>query len=104
MQAACALAQMNRLDGFIAARKHNFAWLKNRLKSVEDFLILPEATPGSDPSWFGFPLTLSDGAKTQRVELRKYLDQCKIGTRLLFAGNLTRQPSMTGRHYRISGE
>ena len=104
MQAACALAQMDRLDGFIAARKQNFAWLKNRLKSVEDFLILPDATPGSDPSWFGFPVTLKDSQRTERVELLKYLDQYKIGTRLLFAGNLTRQPSMTGRHYRVSGE
>jgi len=104
MQAACALAQMDRLNGFITARKQNFAWLKNRLKSVEDFLILPDATPGSDPSWFGFPVTLKDSARTQRVELLKYLDQYKIGTRLLFAGNLTRQPSMTGRHYRVSGE
>ena len=60
MQAACALAQMDRLDGFIAARKHNFAYLKERLQSVEEFLVLPEATPGSDPSWFGFLLTLRD--------------------------------------------
>src|SRR5262245_3760424 len=74
MQAACALAQMDRLDGFIAARKQNFAWLKNRLKSVEDFLILPDATPGSDPSWFGFPVTLKDAKRTPRVELLKYLD------------------------------
>ena len=104
MQAACALAQMDRLDGFIIARKYNFAWLKDRLKSVEEFLVLPEATPGSDPSWFGFLLTLREEAQTGRVELIKYLDQYKIGTRLLFAGNLTRQPSMTGRHYRVSGQ
>ena len=101
MQAACALAQMDRLDGFIAARKRNFAWLSKRLASVEEFLELPKATPGSDPSWFGFPITLREAAQTDRVELLKYLDQYKIGTRLLFAGNLTRQPSMTGRHYRV---
>jgi CDP-4-dehydro-6-deoxyglucose reductase, E1 len=104
MQAACALAQMDRLDGFIAARKHNFAWLTKRLASVEEFLELPRATPGSDPSWFGFPITLREAAQTDRVELLKYLDQYKIGTRLLFAGNLTRQPSMTGRHYRVPGK
>jgi CDP-6-deoxy-D-xylo-4-hexulose-3-dehydrase len=103
MQAACALAQMDRLEGFIAARKHNFARLKERLRSVEEFLVLPEPTMGSDPSWFGFPLTLRDAAQTGRVELLQYLDQYKIGTRLLFAGNLTRQPSMTGREYRVSG-
>ena len=104
MQAACALAQMDRLPGFIAARKRNFAYLKERLKSCEEFLILPEATEGGDPSWFGFPITLRKSACIARVELLKYLDQHKIGTRLLFAGNLTRQPYFEGRTYRISGE
>lgn len=104
MQAACALAQLDRLSGFIEARKQNFAYLKNRLKSCEEFLILPEATTGSEPSWFGFPITLRDSAGIDRVELLKYLDQYKIGTRLLFAGNLTRQPYFEGRTYRISGE
>jgi CDP-6-deoxy-D-xylo-4-hexulose-3-dehydrase len=103
MQAACALAQMDRLEGFIGARKRNFAYLKDRLRSVEEFLILPEATPESDPSWFGFLLTLRDTAQTNRVDVLEYLDQYKIGTRLLFAGNLTRQPSMIGRKYRVSG-
>jgi len=104
MQAACALAQMDRLPGFIEARKHNFTFLKERLKSCEEFLILPEATAASEPSWFGFPITLRDSADVARVELLKYLDQYKIGTRLLFAGNLTRQPYFEGRTYRISGE
>ncbi len=104
MQAACALAQMDRLPGFIEARKRNFASLKERLKTCEEFLILPEATPGSDPSWFGFPITLRDEADITRVDLLKYLDQYKIGTRLLFAGNLTRQPYFAGRVYRVSGE
>ena len=104
MQAACALAQMDRLPGFIEARKQNFAFLKERLKSCEEFLILPEATPGSEPSWFGFPITVRESAGVARVELLKYLDQYKIGTRLLFAGNLTRQPYFEGRTYRISGE
>ena len=104
MQAACALAQMDRLDGFVASRKANFAYLHKRLQSCSDFLSLPSATPNSDPSWFGFPLTLKDAAGARRVDLLQYLDQHKIGTRLLFAGNLTRQPYMQGRNYRVSGE
>ena len=104
MQAACGLAQMDRLGGFVEARKRNFAYLKERLKSCEEFLILPEATPKSDPSWFGFPITLKPAANVDRVDLLTYLDQHKIGTRLLFAGNLTRQPYMIGRNYRVSGE
>jgi CDP-6-deoxy-D-xylo-4-hexulose-3-dehydrase len=104
MQAACGLAQMDRLEGFIEARKNNFAYLKDRLKSCEEFLILPEATPNSDPSWFGFPVTLRPAANVNRVDMLTYLDQYKIGTRLLFAGNLTRQPYMVGRNYRVSGE
>ena len=104
MQAACALAQMDRLPDFIEARKRNFAFLTERLQSCKNFLILPEATASSEPSWFGFPITLRTTAGGQRVELLKYLDQYKIGTRLLFAGNLTRQPYFAGRTYRISGE
>jgi CDP-6-deoxy-D-xylo-4-hexulose-3-dehydrase len=104
MQAACALAQMDRLDDFTAARKHNFAFLKDRLKSCEEFLILPEATTNSVPSWFGFPITLRESAGVKRVDLLQYLDEHKIGTRLLFAGNLTRQPYMIGRNFRVSGE
>jgi CDP-6-deoxy-D-xylo-4-hexulose-3-dehydrase len=104
MQAACALAQMDRLDDFIAARKRNFAWLSERLAGCAEQLILPQATPGSDPSWFGFPLTLRDGCGIERVELLRYLDEQRVGTRLLFAGNLTRQPYMQGQQYRVSGE
>ncbi|VVD83082.1 lipopolysaccharide biosynthesis protein RfbH [Pandoraea communis] len=104
MQAACALAQMDRVDEFIAARKKNFAYLKDRLQSCVEFLHLPEATPNSDPSWFGFPIVLKESAGVKRVDLLNYLDQNKIGTRLLFAGNLTRQPYMIGRNYRVSGE
>jgi len=104
MQAACALAQMDRLDDFIAARKANFAYLKERLQGVADFLHLPEATPKSEPSWFGFPLVLKETAAVKRADLINFLDQNKIATRLLFAGNLTRQPYMIGRNYRVSGE
>jgi CDP-4-dehydro-6-deoxyglucose reductase, E1 len=104
MQAACALAQMDRLEDFIKARKHNFSYLKEKLKSCEEFLLLPEATPNSDPSWFGFPITIKPSAGTTRVDFLQYLDESKIGTRLLFAGNLTRQPYMKERNFRISGE
>ena len=104
MQAACALAQMDRVEEFIAARRTNFAYLKERLKSCEAFLHLPEATPHSEPSWFGFPLVLKETAGVKRVDLLSYLDQNKIGTRLLFAGNLTRQPYLIGQKYRVSGE
>lgn len=104
MQAACGLAQLDKAPRFIQARKDHFAFLKERLSGCEEFLILPEATPHSDPSWFGFPLTLRPEAGVTRVDLLRYLDQYKIGTRLLFAGNLTRQPYFQGRRYRVSGD
>ncbi|WP_433692493.1 lipopolysaccharide biosynthesis protein RfbH [Herbaspirillum seropedicae] len=104
MQAACALAQLERLEEFIAKRRANFTYLKAKLASVEQFLHLPEATPNSDPSWFGFPLVLKENAGVKRTDLINFLEQNKIGTRLLFAGNLTKQPYMAGRNYRVSGE
>ncbi len=104
MQAACGLAQLDRLGGFIAARKRNFEHLSAALADARDCLVLPEATPGSDPSWFGYPITLRPEAGVNRVDLLQYLDQHKIGTRLLFAGNLVRQPSMAGRNFRVVGE
>jgi CDP-6-deoxy-D-xylo-4-hexulose-3-dehydrase len=103
MQAALGLAQLKKLDGFIAARRGNFAKLSEKLASLSDFLILPEATKNSDPSWFGFPITLRDSAPFDRVDLLRFLDQRKIGTRLLFAGNLTRQPYFAGREHRVFG-
>ena len=103
MQAACALAQMDRLDGFIAARRANFHYLHNRLQSCAEFLHLPEATPGSDPSWFGFLITLKEDSGVERVALLNHLNRHKIGTRLLFGGNLTRQPYMIGRSFRVCG-
>jgi CDP-6-deoxy-D-xylo-4-hexulose-3-dehydrase len=102
MQAALGVAQIAQLDNFIAARKKNFAYLTEKLRACEEFLILPEATPDSDPSWFGFLLTLRDNAPCSRVDLLRYLDQQRIGTRLLFAGNVTRQPYMQGRNYRVA--
>jgi CDP-6-deoxy-D-xylo-4-hexulose-3-dehydrase len=104
MQAACGLAQLAKVDTFIRRRKDNFNFLKNRFASCEEFLILPEATTGSEPSWFGFPITLRENAPISRVDLLGYLEQKRVGTRLLFAGNLTKQPYMIGRNYRVSGE
>lgn len=103
MQAACALAQLDQLEVFIAQRKANFDYLKEKLESCKEYLHLPEATPNSDPSWFGFPLILKEESGVKRLDLLSYLDQNKIGTRLLFAGNLTRQPYMIGKNYRVSG-
>lgn len=104
MQAAVGLAQLDRLDGFIAARKRNFQRLKDGIKEMEDIFILPEATPGSDPSWFGFPLSLRDGIGFSREDLLIYLNHHHIGTRLVFAGNLIRQPFMLGREFRVVGD
>ena len=104
MQAACALAQLEKAPAFIQARKDNFKFLKERLSTCTEFLQLPEAAPDSDPSWFGFPITLKADCPVSRVDLTTYLDQHKIGTRLLFAGNLTRQPYMVNAEYRVSGE
>jgi CDP-6-deoxy-D-xylo-4-hexulose-3-dehydrase len=104
MQAACGLAQLQRAHEFIAARKANFSYLRERLASCEDFLQLPQATEHADPAWFGFPMTLKDNAPVTRLDLLTYLDQNKVGTRLLFAGNLTRQPAMLGVDHRVCGE
>jgi CDP-6-deoxy-D-xylo-4-hexulose-3-dehydrase len=90
MQAACGLAQLDRLDGFIDTRLRNFNFLTAELSCLEDFLILPKATVNSDPSWFGYPITLKAGH--DRTELLKFLDHHNVGSRLLFAGNLLRQP------------
>jgi len=104
MQAACGLAQLEKAPQFIQARKDNYAFLKERLKDCEEFISLPEPTEHSDPSWFGFPITLKENCPVTRLDLLTYLDQNKVGTRLLFAGNLTRQPYMIGANYRISGD
>ncbi|WP_290705492.1 lipopolysaccharide biosynthesis protein RfbH [Amphritea sp.] len=104
MQAACGLAQMDSLEQFVEQRRVNFRYLKEGLASCEEFLILPKATEKSDPSWFGFPITIKPEIGINRVELLKFMDQFKIGTRLLFAGNLTRQPYFENIEYRIVGE
>jgi CDP-6-deoxy-D-xylo-4-hexulose-3-dehydrase len=95
MQAALGVAQMKKIDGFIAARRHNWRYLRDgfRAAGLEEFFILPEPTPNSDPSWFGFVLAVKPQAPFTRDTLVRYLDSQKIGTRLLFAGNLLRQPA-----------
>ncbi|HIH0818395.1 TPA: lipopolysaccharide biosynthesis protein RfbH [Vibrio cholerae] len=104
MQAACGLAQMDRVEDLVQKRKDNYAYLRAGLASCEEFIILPEATENSDPSWFGFPITIRPESGIERVELLKFMDQYKIGTRLLFAGNLTRQPYFEHVNYRVVGE
>ena len=104
MQAAVGLAQLDHLESFVDARRRNFDCLKSALAPFEDIFILPEATPNSEPSWFGFPITLRPGAPFTRDALVKHLDANKIGTRLLFGGNLIRQPYMKGRNYRVVGD
>ena len=103
MQAACGLAQIDRLAGFIKSRKNNFKYIYNSLKSHQEYLILPKATENSDPSWFGFPITIREDSPIKRNELLRHLDGKKIGFRLLFSGNVTKQPYMIGKNFRISG-
>jgi len=104
MQAAVGLAQLNHLPEFLAARKRNFALLREGLADLEEFFVLPEATPNSEPSWFGFTLTVRQGAPFSRDALTLHLNQQRIATRLLFGGNLVRQPYMLGRKFRSVGE
>lgn len=104
MQAACGLAQLDRAKEFIEKRKENFRLLHARLQTLTEFLHLPIATPNSEPSWFGFPITLKEEAGVERVDLTKFLDDNKIGSRLLFAGNLTKQPYFQQVEHRIVGE
>ncbi|WP_145518502.1 lipopolysaccharide biosynthesis protein RfbH [Yersinia mollaretii] len=104
MQAACGLAQLERVEEFVEIRKANFKYLKEALQTCVDFIELPEATEKSDPSWFGFPITLKENCGISRIDLVKFLDEAKVGTRLLFAGNLTRQPYFHDVKYRVVGE
>ena len=104
MQAAVGLAQMDHLEGFIAARRRNWSALRTALAPLEEVFILPEPAPGAEPSWFGFLLTVRDGAPFTRDDLVRHLNGRRIGTRLLFGGNLTRQPYMKNRKFRVHGE
>ena len=104
MQAAVGVAQLKKLGKFIWIRKRNWRLLHEGLKSLEEFLILPESTTGSDPSWFGFLMTVRPQAPFSRADLLRHLEKHKIATRLLFGGNLTKQPAYQNVDYRVSGE
>jgi CDP-4-dehydro-6-deoxyglucose reductase, E1 len=104
MQAAAGVAQLEKLEDFIAARKRNFAYLAERLSPLSDILLLPQATPGSDPSWFGFPIAVRPESGVRRDELVRFLNSRQIGTRLLFGGNLLRQPAYRDIERRVIGD
>ena len=103
MQAAVGVAQLEKLPNFIEVRKHNWQLLYDGLKPYEEFFILPEATPNSDPSWFGFLLTVRPDAPFSRNELVQFLEANQVATRLLFSGNITRQPAYQNVPYRVVG-
>jgi CDP-6-deoxy-D-xylo-4-hexulose-3-dehydrase len=102
MQAAVGVAQLQKLPGFIEARRRNFRCLHEGLRDLEEFFLLPEPTPGSDPSWFGFPLAVRTTAPFPRNHVIRELEAARIATRLLFGGNLTRQPAYRDARYRIA--
>jgi len=104
MQAAVGLAQLQHLPDFIRKRRQNFDGMNRRMHHLQNHLFMPEATAESEPSWFGFPLTIKDGRKHERLRLLRYLERKKIGTRLLFGGNLLRQPYMEGVKHRVHGK
>jgi CDP-6-deoxy-D-xylo-4-hexulose-3-dehydrase len=104
MQAAVGVSQLKKLPGFIAARRENFKRLYEGLSPLQEFFSLPQATPGSDPSWFGFPIAVKPEGGLKRDQVIRGLDQRKIGTRLLFGGNLLRQPAYLNTRYRKVGE
>ena len=106
MQAAVGVSQLTKLDRFIARRRQNFDGLETRLRAagLDEYYHLPQATPGTEPSWFGYLLTIRDGAGIDRNRLTRTLEERKVGTRLLFAGNLTKQPAFKGVDFRIHGE
>ena len=103
MQAALGLSQLAKLEKFIAARKFNFDYIYEKLDGVKG-LILPQATANSDPSWFGFPITLDPKHNVNREDLLRFLDSRKIGTRLMFAGNILKQPAYKDVEFRVVGE
>jgi CDP-6-deoxy-D-xylo-4-hexulose-3-dehydrase len=104
IQAAIGLAQLDRLDSFIEIRRRNWKYLKSGLKGLEEFLALPEVAENSDPSWFGFALTVKSGGPKTRNQIVQELNEAKIATRLLFGGNLLRQPSFIGTPRRVVGD
>ncbi len=106
MQAAVGIGQLQKADRFIAARRENFVKLGAafRAEGLEEHFLLPKASADSDPSWFGFLLTIRDGSPLKRREVVSYLESRKVGTRLLFGGNLTRQPAFRNVEYRVAGD
>jgi CDP-6-deoxy-D-xylo-4-hexulose-3-dehydrase len=104
MQAAVGVSQLKKLPGFIERRRENFEQLAERLGNLEEFFMLPQATPNSTPSWFGFLLYVRPTAPFTREEAVRWLNNHKIGTRLLFGGNLVRQPAYRGQNYRVIGD
>ncbi len=104
IQAAIGLAQLDRLDGFIEIRKRNWKYLREGLRGLEEFLLLPESAMNSDPSWFGFALTVKSGGPKNRNQVVQELNELKIATRLLFGGNLLRQPAFIGTPRRVIGK
>jgi CDP-4-dehydro-6-deoxyglucose reductase, E1 len=102
MQAAVGVAQMGKLDGFIRVRRRNFEALREGLQDLEEFVVLPEATPNSEPSWFGFPIAVRPDAPFSRNQVIRHLEERKIATRLLFGGNLVRQPAYQDVGHRVA--
>ena len=107
MQAAIGAAQLKKLPGFVEKRRANWNYLREHLEDLQDFFVLPEAEPGSDPSWFGFMLLVKEGAGKTRDQVTAYLEKHRIQTRALFAGNITRHPCFEtleeGKDYRVAG-
>jgi CDP-6-deoxy-D-xylo-4-hexulose-3-dehydrase len=106
MQAAVGVSQLKKLDYFVQRRRENFAGLEARMRAagLDDYYHLPKETPGSTPSWFGYLLTVRDGSGINRNELTRRLEERKVGTRMLFAGNLIKQPAFRDVEYRVHGE